>query len=204
MGISKLSTSLNALLPPSQGDAYPRWSAQCGKHSSCHLHSQWCSWWGLSQWCPHAHNRLRAICQNTAGAKAPSRHLTSTAAHDLHSSSELPSCCLPTITSGGDHTRPILRPPDMHASFDFTKHCQQWSLTPEKPFNSCLHPLTKGSVPGPNKNPIPVSASQEPWDGHKIQQSPLGTTSTCRVTFSFTKILMVVAAPCLFQKGNLG
>lgn len=75
---------------------------------------------------------------------------------------------------------------------------------PKNPFNSCLHPLTKGSVPGPNKKPIPVSASQVPWDGHKTQQSPLGTTSTSRVTFPFPKILMVVAAPCPFQRGNLG
>lgn len=110
----------------------------------------------------------------------------------------------PPITSGGDHAPPILCSPDMHTSFDFTKHCQQWTLTPNKPFNSCLHPLTKGSVPGPNKNAIPVSASQVPWDGHKAQQSPLGTTSTSRVTFPFPKILMVVAAPCLFQRGNSG
>lgn len=199
MGISKLSTSLNALSPPSQGDAYPMWSAWCGKHSSCHLHSQWCSWWVLNQWCPHAHNRLRPTCQNTVGAKVPSWCLTSTPAPDVHPSSELSSCCVPAITSGGDHAPPILCPPDMPTSFDFTKHCQQWTLTPKKKiFNSCLHPLTVGSVPGPNKNPIPVSASQVPWDGNKIQYSPLGTTSTSRVTLSFPTVLMVVAAPCPF------
>lgn len=103
----------------------------------------------------------------------------------LHPSSELPSCCVPTITSRGDHAPPILSPPDMPTSFDFTKHCQQWTLNPQKPFNLCSHPLTKGSVLGPNKKPIPVSASQAPWDGHKTQQSPLGTTSTSRVTFPF-------------------
>lgn len=134
----------------------------------------------------------------------PSWCLTSTPACDLHPSPELPCWYVPTITSWGDHTPPVLCLPEMPTSFDFTKHCQQRTLTQKKPFNSCLHPLTKGSVPGPNKKPIPVSASQVPWDGHKTQQSPLGTTSTSRVTFPFPNILMVVAAPCPFQRGNLG
>lgn len=111
-------------------------------------------------------DKIQREPKHPAGASPP--------ACDLHPSPELPSSYVPTIASWGDHAPPRLCPPEMPTSFDFTKHCQQRTLTPKNPFNSCLHPPQRALPQGQTRSPSLFLPAKHPGMAIKPNRASLG------------------------------